>query len=372
MTRAIVLFFKIANILCIIPQNVFEIKPTEEKMWKNICQYIVMVTLSAIMFINTYILCRVKILSYIARLLLVFSSAFEVLPSVFMVYSSLRNKTNWKYILTRNSYLNIKSPRYRNDFIKKKHCSKYMIIQPIYLCFMVIHIYRHFSKLGFHPTIIMLIIPKIYIIHSLMLATMVTASMKHQLKCLGQKLKDLMCPPRYVKHTPTKQKILDEIHLVRCSYEIILKMTDSYNAIFGNFIFVAICSMIFRMLTTVNFFCFLREFYVRSGLSSRAIACLIILAVGIFCIIISCDETIREANKITRICYNIQENDFFENESEIEREISDLIEFVKTCPVVFEAAKSIEIEKSTILHILGILTTYWIVILQFNGIKFQN
>lgn len=78
----------------------------------------------------------------------------------------------------------------------------------------------------------------------------------------------------------------------------------------------------------------------------------------------SCDAVEAEASKTYDICKELKKS---KNE-----EIIKYVTYVNDHPVFITASNFLEINRRTILSIIGIVTNYLIVILQFHGISFQS
>ncbi|XP_074037524.1 nose resistant to fluoxetine protein 6 isoform X3 [Leptinotarsa decemlineata] len=79
------------------------------------------------------------------------------------------------------------------------------------------------------------------------------------------------------------------------------------------------------------------------------------------------DDTSRAAKKITRICNDVQENNFiFFHESRAKRELERLVSVTRHCPIQFVAANFFKMKRRTILRLMSIISTYLIVLLEFD------
>lgn len=95
------------------------------------------------------------------------------------------------------------------------------------------------------------------------------------------------------------------------------------------------------------------------------------IAVGI--LFLCCDRVLRESQKVTKYCYQIQEeiDSGTKHDMDSLKKLCRLIRFMEQCDVKFTAVNFFTINRGTILGIINIVTTYLIVIMQFNGISYE-
>ncbi|CAH1236481.1 unnamed protein product [Diabrotica balteata] len=86
--------------------------------------------------------------------------------------------------------------------------------------------------------------------------------------------------------------------------------------------------------------------------------------------IMCCDLAAREAKNLTTVCYNLlNESMTNQKNAECTQMLLQLIDYTKSVPAKFTAADFYEIKRTTILQILGIAMTYFVVVVQFDGLS---
>uniref|UniRef100_A0A6P7FXZ6 Uncharacterized protein LOC114335415 isoform X2 n=1 Tax=Diabrotica virgifera virgifera TaxID=50390 RepID=A0A6P7FXZ6_DIAVI len=86
--------------------------------------------------------------------------------------------------------------------------------------------------------------------------------------------------------------------------------------------------------------------------------------------IMCCDLAAREAKNLTTVCYTLlNESVTNQKNAECTQMLLQLIDYTKSVPAKFTAADFYEIKRTTILQILGIAMTYFVVVVQFDGLS---
>ncbi|KAJ8947993.1 hypothetical protein NQ314_008509 [Rhamnusium bicolor] len=83
-------------------------------------------------------------------------------------------------------------------------------------------------------------------------------------------------------------------------------------------------------------------------------------------IMFCCDLTVRESQKVIKICYNLNQKEILSSEER--QELRNLINQVKINIPKFTAAGFFEIGRTTLFSFFGATTTYLIVIIQFHAL----
>lgn len=122
------------------------------------------------------------------------------------------------------------------------------------------------------------------------------------------------------------------------------------------------------MLFPTNYFKQIQNVFSIDNVISR-----IFLQIAIGLLFLCCDSVVREAQKVTKHCYQIQEeiDSGTKYDSESLKKLTRLIQFMEHCDVKFTAVNYFNINRGTILQVINIVTTYLIVIMQFNGISYE-
>lgn len=87
-------------------------------------------------------------------------------------------------------------------------------------------------------------------------------------------------------------------------------------------------------------------------------------------IVFPCDETVKEAEQFVILCYSLQEK--FDRDSSKNKQLMIAGEQCRNFIRHFYAAGFVRVDKRAIFGLLGTVTTYFIVIVQFNASEYQN
>lgn len=87
-------------------------------------------------------------------------------------------------------------------------------------------------------------------------------------------------------------------------------------------------------------------------------------------IIFVCDETVREARNIEKVCYKLQEE--LDEESKEKAQLTKFARESRYFVQHFNAAGYIRIDKRAIFGLLGTTMTYFIVVVQFNESEYRH
>lgn len=77
---------------------------------------------------------------------------------------------------------------------------------------------------------------------------------------------------------------------------------------------------------------------------------------------LSCNGVVTEANRISKICLEIHEH----FDSNGRNEIRNLMFLIKAKEACYTAAGFFQLKKSTLFAILNIITTHFIILIQFH------
>lgn len=97
----------------------------------------------------------------------------------------------------------------------------------------------------------------------------------------------------------------------------------------------------------------------------KNISSLFYLQAKLMLFIVACDAASTEANKVIVLCNDFQE--VLPLPSAVRSEALTLIKTVEDNAIAFTAANFFSINRVTFFNILSIMTTYVIVIIQFNA-----
>lgn len=87
-------------------------------------------------------------------------------------------------------------------------------------------------------------------------------------------------------------------------------------------------------------------------------------------IVFPCDRTVKEAERFVILCYSLQEK--FESDISKSKQLMVAGEQSRNFIRHFYAAGFIRLDKRALFGLLGTVTTYFIVIVQFNASEYQN
>lgn len=78
----------------------------------------------------------------------------------------------------------------------------------------------------------------------------------------------------------------------------------------------------------------------------------------------SCTSVTTQADRLVTTCYNLKQT--FSKQPKANQEIDDLIYLVRMMPPEFSAAGFFQIKRSTLLSVIGIVTAYFIIVVQLQ------
>lgn len=84
----------------------------------------------------------------------------------------------------------------------------------------------------------------------------------------------------------------------------------------------------------------------------------------IYMVVISCDRVIAKAEQIVDTCCEVQEN--LQTRSSERNQVFELLKLIGSKKLSYSAAGYFIINKSTLFGLIGVITTYFIVLLQFH------
>jgi hypothetical protein len=82
-------------------------------------------------------------------------------------------------------------------------------------------------------------------------------------------------------------------------------------------------------------------------------------------LIVKCDLVLMEAEKILALSYKLRKN-FGEASSEVKEELFEFSNTIVDNFPMFSAARFFEIKRSIILSVLGTVTTFLVIMIQFR------
>ncbi|XP_018568112.1 uncharacterized protein LOC108908248 [Anoplophora glabripennis] len=147
------------------------------------------------------------------------------------------------------------------------------------------------------------------------------------------------------------------------------KLVDTFNEVFGWPLLLLLCHSVVILVYFLGFFTD-RDLKLSTDadfldlVASMIVVYTVITLFGPILITFACDSVVREANKLLKMCYNMQVHlPLLAREKE---ELDRLTNLIHNNGPKFTAANFFEIKRSTLLSIIATTTTYMIVILQFN------
>ncbi|KAJ8918708.1 hypothetical protein NQ315_015028 [Exocentrus adspersus] len=190
----------------------------------------------------------------------------------------------------------------------------------------------------------------------------VVCIIKNSFKCINDQLTT-------VTHCSViSEDVLDVLKKITELYLDTNKAVECFNDIFGWPVFLCLSQNVVYLL-----FCFAllsdKKFTSKGGLLAGDIIAVNVLNAilgewGSVVQIFFFDLAMQEAKKLTKTCYELE--DALPAYSKEREELRNLSEIIQSTQTNFKAADFFEINRSTILALLGTTTTYMIVIIQFN------
>ncbi|KAJ8919612.1 hypothetical protein NQ315_002234 [Exocentrus adspersus] len=363
--------YKMGNFICITPWYDFQTKKFCHPLFNCIYSLLLCAVLALVLF-TTIQKREYMEQEMVQRFLLTFSDAISVMLTEYLVIgATLLHKSKWKLLLEMFVAIDDKL---ENDY--KRQCK---VLNNFYIYLILGHIFfigcyayksyvwssiiglRYFSNFG------TMLIPMYYCFFCAMLVSNIVLALGTRYKDINKLLQ------KYVTRLVhcNESKFLEDVDVIRKYYRHLADMTDVFNDIFGWVIIIVVLHSIIEILNCVNLI--LRSFVDPSFSWGVFSSCLWVCSLsmgGAIYIILCCDYASSQGAKIVRLSYKLEEN--FVPSSDCRLELLRLANFAQIYRPKFLAANFFVIERSTILGIISIATTYLIVVIQFNGMFIYN
>uniref|UniRef100_A0A6P7G9E4 Gustatory receptor n=1 Tax=Diabrotica virgifera virgifera TaxID=50390 RepID=A0A6P7G9E4_DIAVI len=221
------------------------------------------------------------------------------------------------------------------------------------------------SKFKFFYFSVITILSRYFLVFGILCSGHIALIFRNRFKQINETVKNMR-----LKLYPGEKDLLRDLLVVRKDYQQVLQYINNYNTIFGYFfifchlfVLLQVVNDIHTMITkiiTANY-----DLLTFTGRILPPSLTFVAIVFSIMC----CDVTSKEGKELTKICYHLfDECVSHRKHSEVPQLLLQFIEYCTNFPPTFTAADFYEIERTTILEILGIALTYLIVVVQFDGI----
>ncbi|KAJ8918639.1 hypothetical protein NQ315_013145 [Exocentrus adspersus] len=153
-----------------------------------------------------------------------------------------------------------------------------------------------------------------------------------------------------------------QLKKIKLLYRDITDLVEKENSLVGWQIF---CLMAYTLLYALSLLNSVLVGESIQSLKSDAVGLLIIIIYD-FYVALSCDLTNYEGKKIIKLCYNLEEK--FSMNSPIRHELLELAEQAKFFAPRFVSVGLFDIKRKMLLSMMTTITTYIIVIIQYNNV----
>ncbi|CAG9865507.1 unnamed protein product [Phyllotreta striolata] len=174
---------------------------------------------------------------------------------------------------------------------------------------------------------------------------------------------------------PHQKRTVNDVLKMKEAYKSTVEQVENIECIFGHFLLLAHLFLLVQFVNGVHFIVSNlkisnvqfsdNEIYVFfSGIAPFSTT-FIALVFSIMC----CDLATGEGRDLIKTCYKLHNDSInHRNNEEVSTAILDFIEYITNFPPKFTSANFFDIQRTTILDILGIKLTYLIVVMQLDGV----
>nr|CAH7761123.1 unnamed protein product [Callosobruchus chinensis] len=244
---------------------------------------------------------------------------------------------------------------YKQTFINDTKLCILKILSPI-----VLYIFFNFWDAYFYSAYLTMSIPfRIFTFYQFL----ITVLLNRMLMILKRRYRFLVKILHQTVNLEEERAMIDAVQLLKVLLRRCYFVVDAFNQIFGWIIFFSLITCSLNMLGSFMFV--LENKFMHSLYSSNDIICFVsycgIYLILTVSIIISCDSTEKEGEKLTNLChatYVEQSNGYLKNEFKRLAVISE-----KLGPK-FSAAGFCTVNKTTLIKFLSALTSYAIICIQ--------